>query len=350
MNTDLHPILLVVFSVLLIIMLLLDLGLFNRKQNEIHWKEALVWSLVWIFLSMLFSGLIYWNYGAENHTIALEKFYEFQSAYWIEKALSIDNLFVFILIFSAFKVPKNLQHKILFLGVLGAIILRAVFIFVGIEIIDITYLPNFELLGFKFHLNPYDESLNLSWNTKDFFKINLILSFFGIFLIYAGIKSWKESGQDKHKDFKNSIGVRWVKKFYKVSDNFEEGNFFTIQNGIKMATPLLIVIFVVEFTDLLFAVDSIPAIFSVSKDTFILYTSNVFAVIGLRSLYFLLANFVSKFDKLPYGISFILMFIGIKMLISPMFHISSLASLVVIGSILILSVGISFIYSSIFKR
>lgn len=344
MNTDLHPILLVVFGVLLLIMLLLDLGVFNRKEHEISSKEALVWSFVWITLSMLFSGFIYWNYNTENHKIALEKFYEFQTAYWIEKALSIDNLFVFILVFSIFKVPKNLHHKVLFFGVLGAIVLRAIFIFAGIGIIDLTYLPNFEFLGYKFHLNPHDESLSLSWKTKDFFRINVVLSLFGVFLIYAGIKSWRESGEKETQDFQNSIGVKLVKKIYKINDNFEGGKFFIIQNGIKMATPLLIVIAVVEFTDLLFAVDSIPAVFAVSKDPFILYTSNIFAIMGLRSLYFLLANFINMFDKLPYGLAFILGFIGVKMLLSPVLHIPSFLSLMVVGGILILSVLISIIF------
>ena len=327
---DLHPMLVVGFGITVVIMLLLDLGIFNKKAHEVSSKEATIWTFVWISLAMIFSGIVYFVYNNNDggHNLALEKFTQFQSAYWIEKALSVDNLFVFILVFSYFNVPKILHHKVLFWGILGAMIMRAFFIFAGVGIINLTYLPEMSIFGHSV-------------------KINVILTLFGLFLLYAGVKSWIEANgddDDNEKDFNNSAGAKLVRKLYKVSDNFDGDKFFTIQNGIKMATPLLTVIAVIEFTDLLFAVDSIPAIFAISNDPFILYTSNIFAIMGLRSLYFLLANFIHMFNKLPYGLAFILGFIGIKMVISPFYHISSPISLTIVGGILIISVILSLVF------
>jgi tellurite resistance protein TerC len=321
---QLHPMLIVGFAAVVIIMLLLDLGVFNKKSHEVSSKEATIWTFVWISLSMIFSGVIFWIFNKDEATsgLALEKFTQFQAAYWIEKALSVDNLFVFILVFSYFKVPKNLHHKVLFWGVLGALLFRAIFIFTGVGLINLTFLPEFELFG---------ENV----------KINIILTLFGLFLIYAGIKSWGGDGDDEEQDFDNSAGSKLVKKLYKVSADYDKDKFFTIENGIKVATPLLVVVAVIEFTDVLFAVDSIPAIFAISNDPFILYTSNIFAILGLRSLYFLLSNFIHMFSKLPYGLSIILAFIGFKMLISPWFHIPSVISLGIVVSILIISVLLS---------
>lgn len=326
---DLHPMLVVGFGITVVIMLLLDLGIFNKKAHEVSSKEATIWTFVWISLAMIFSGIVYFVYNNNDggHNLALEKFTQFQSAYWIEKALSVDNLFVFILVFSYFNVPKILHHKVLFWGILGAMIMRAFFIFAGVGIINLTYLPEMSIFGHRV-------------------KINVILTLFGLFLLYAGVKSWIEANgdDDDEKDFNNSAGAKLVRKLYKVSDNFDGDKFFTIQNGIKMATPLLTVIAVIEFTDLLFAVDSIPAIFAISNDPFILYTSNIFAIMGLRSLYFLLANFIHMFNKLPYGLAFILGFIGIKMIISPFYHISSPISLTIVGGVLIISVILSLVF------
>ena len=328
---DLHPMLVVGFGITVVVMLFLDLGIFNKKAHEVSSKEATIWTFVWISLAMIFSGIVYFVYNNNDggHNLALEKFTQFQSAYWIEKALSVDNLFVFILVFSYFNVPKILHHKVLFWGILGAIIMRAFFIFAGVGIINLTYLPEMNIFGHRV-------------------KINVILTLFGLFLLYAGVKSWIEANgdddDDNEKDFNNSAGAKLVRKLYKVSDNFDGDKFFTIQNGIKMATPLLTVIAVIEFTDLLFAVDSIPAIFAISNDPFILYTSNIFAIMGLRSLYFLLANFIHMFNKLPYGLAFILGFIGIKMIISPFYHISSPISLTIVGGVLIISVILSLVF------
>lgn len=324
---QLHPGLIIGFGITVVFMLLLDLGVFNKKTHIISSKEATIWSIIWISLSMVFSGVVYYifNQDAGGHALAIEKFTQFQTAYWIEKALSVDNLFVFILVFSFFKVPRELHHKVLFYGIIGALIMRAVFIFAGVEIINLTYLPAFELFG---------KSV----------QINVVMTLFGLFLVYAGIKSWGGGDDDEDEDFSNTAGAKLVKKLYKVSDNYDKDKFFTVQNGIKMATPLLVVVAVIEFTDVLFAVDSIPAIFAISKDPFILYTSNIFAILGLRSLYFLLSNFIYMFSKLPYGLAFILSFIGVKMVISPWVHISSPVSLGVVGGILVISVIASLMF------
>ncbi len=324
---DLHPGLVWGFAITVIIMLMLDLGVFNKKSHVVTSKEATIWSVVWISLAMIFSGVVYWvfNQDAGGHELAIEKFTQFQAAYWIEKALSVDNLFVFILVFSFFKVPRALHHKVLFWGIIGALVFRAIFIFAGVGIINVTYLPDMEIFG-------------------RMVSINVVLTLFGLFLIYAGIKSWGGGDDDEEKDFSNSAGARLVKRLYKVSDNYDGDKFFTIQNGVKIATPLLVVVAVIEFTDVLFAVDSIPAIFAISKDPFILYTSNIFAILGLRSLYFLLSNFIHMFSKLPYGLSVILTFIGVKMIISPWYHIPSPVSLGIVGGVLLLSVILSIIF------
>jgi tellurite resistance protein TerC len=313
-----HPAVLAIFGVTVIIMLLLDLGVFNRKSHEVSNKEAISWTVVWIGLSMLFSGVIYYVMG-------FDAFAKFQSAYWIEKALSVDNLFVFIMVFGFFNVPKHLHHKVLFWGIIGALVFRAIFIFTGVELINLTYLPAMTIFG---------QSV----------QINVILTIFGLFLIGAGIKSWgSNEDDDEEKDFSKSPGARLVHRFFNVTNSYESGGFFTIENGKRLATPLLVVVAVIEFTDLIFAVDSIPAIFAIApNDPLILYTSNIFAILGLRALYFLLANFMHMFSKLHYGLAVILAFIGTKMLISPFVHISSPVSLGVVGGVLLVSVIASF--------
>jgi len=315
-----HPGIITAFTLTIIAMLVLDLGVLNKKGHVVSNREAAIWSAVWISLAMGFSGIIYYYMGAE-------KFMQFQGAYWIEKALSVDNLFVFILVFGYFNVAKEAQHKVLFWGVIGALMFRAIFIFTGVWLLNYTYLPEMELFG-------------------QLVKINYLLTIFGIILIVAGIKSGFSSEEDDgSKDFSKSAGSKLVHKFFKVSPNFDGDKFFTIQNGIKMATPLFVVVAIVEFTDLLFAVDSIPAIFAIApNDPFILYTSNIFAILGLRSLYFLLANFMYMFSKLKYGLAVILSFIGVKMIIAPFYHIETTVSLMVVGGLLILSVIASLLF------
>jgi tellurite resistance protein TerC len=322
-----HPGLIAAFAIIITIMLILDLGLFNKKSHAISNKEAAIWSMVWIALSMVFSGVIYLVFKEDSNALGIEKLTQFQSAYWIEKALSVDNLFVFILVFRFFNVPNTIHHKVLFWGIIGALVFRAIFIFTGIGIVNLSYLPDFTM---------FNKAV----------RVNLVLTLFGIFLMYAGFKSWfSEEDDDDEKDFNKSPGAKAVHKLFNVSKNFDGDKFFTIENGKRIATPLLVVIGVIEFTDLLFAVDSIPAIFAIApNDPFILYTSNIFAILGLRSLYFLLANFIHMFSKLKYGLAIILAFIGVKMILAPFYHISSPISLGIVGGILVLSLVISMLF------
>jgi tellurite resistance protein TerC len=367
-----HPMLIIVFGISILIMLLLDLGVFNKKTHEVSNKEAVVWSFVWITLAMFFSVLVFYIAGST-------KFYEFQSAYWIEKSLSVDNLFVFIMVFKFFDVANQNKHKVLFWGILGALLLRAIFIFSGTYLIELTYIDsllkgNFSnviyiLLNFFFALPLFLGILLFRNNSKVFISlffislilifsinfhkvspsikevqiphINLVMTFFGLFLVYAGIKSWFSGNDDEDEDYNNTKGAKLIRKLFPVTDKYDGGKFFTFENGKKFATPLLVVLAVIEFTDLLFAVDSIPAIFAISNDPFILYTSNIFAILGLRALFFLLDNFIHLFSKLPYGLAFVLSFIGIKMIISPFYHIESVHSLMFIGGVLIISVVLS---------
>lgn len=319
-----HPWLIVTFAVAVLIMLILDLGVFNKKSHSVTNKEAIIWSTVWISLAMVFSGLVYNLAGST-------KFFEFQSAYWVEKALSVDNLFVFILVFKFFDVPNENKHKVLFWGIIGALVLRAIFIFSGAFLIELTYL---------------NKLLNMVGMEGFKYNINIIMTLFGLFLVYAGIKSWSAGDEDDDEDYNDTRGARLIRKFFNVTDKYHGDKFFTMENGVKMATPLLVVVAVIEFTDLLFAVDSIPAIFAISNDPFILYTSNIFAILGLRALFFLLDNFIHLFSKLSYGLAFILSFIGIKMIISPFYHIDSVYSLMVIGGVLVLSVIASIYWPS----
>jgi len=319
-----HPGILIGFAIIVGFMLLLDLGIFNKKSHIISNKEAAIWSIFWIGLSMIFSIFVY---IVTYEEVGLEKFSQFQSAYWIEKALSVDNLFVFILVFGFFKVPREYHHKVLFWGIIGALVMRAIFIFAGVGIIAMTYLPEMMIWG-----HPV--------------KINVVLTVFGAFLIYAGYKSWfANKDDDEHKDYTKNPGAKLIYRYFKVTPEYHGDKFFIVKNGVKMATPLLVVLAVVEFTDLLFAVDSIPAIFAIAPDDpFILYTSNIFAILGLRSLYFLLANFIHMFSRLKFGLAIILAFIGFKMLTAPFYHFGSTPSLGVVGGILLVSVLASVIW------
>ncbi len=306
----------VLFGLLILVMLALDLGLVNRKTHVVSNKEAILWSLIWIGLSMGFSGFLWW---ISPPAVAMDVLVEFQTAYWIEKALSVDNLFVFILVFQYFNVPSEYHHKVLFWGILGAIVMRALFIFTGTELIGMTYFPEFTVGEHRF-------------------RVNGLLTVFGLFLVFAGVKSaFVPSEDDGEKDFSKSPGAKVIYLFFRVSKEYHGDRFFTRENGMRLATPLLVVVGVVEFTDLLFAVDSIPAIFAVSDQPLILYTSNIFAILGLRSLYFLLANFVDRFRYLKYGLAFILTFIGVKMVLAPVVHVPSALSLGLVLSVLLFS-------------
>ncbi|GAB3221514.1 TerC family protein [Algoriphagus aestuariicola] len=318
-----HPGILIGFALIVGFMLLLDLGIFNKKSHIISNKEAAIWSIFWVGLSMVFSVFIY---IVTHEEVGLEKFSQFQSAYWIEKALSVDNLFVFILVFGFFKVPREYHHKVLFWGIIGALVMRAIFIFAGVGIISMTYLPEMELM-------------------QRSVRINVVLTLFGAFLIYAGYKSWFASDDEEEKDYTKNPGAKLIYRYFKVTPEYHGDRFFVVKKGVKMATPLLVVVAVIEFTDLLFAVDSIPAIFAIAPDDpFILYTSNIFAILGLRSLYFLLANFIHMFSRLKFGLAIILAFIGFKMISAPFYHFGSTPSLGIVGGILIASVLASVIW------
>ena len=288
----------ILFNAFVLLMLALDLGVFNRKAHEISLKEALTWTFVWIFLAMVFNTIIFYWRGQQQ---ALEFF----TGYLVEKALSIDNIFVFIMIFTYFQIPSKYQHKVLFWGILGALIMRVIFIFAGVALIE------------KFHFTIY---------------------IFGALLIYTGYKMFYHNNTKIEPD-KNPV-IRFFKKIMPVTPDLHEDNFFVKLNGKQFATPLFLVLILIETTDLIFAVDSIPAILAITQDQFIVYTSNVFAILGLRSLYFALAGVVHRFWLLSYGLAVVLVFVGIKMLLIDVYKITIEWSLVFIaititGSILL---------------
>lgn len=304
------------FVLLIFSLLALDLYVFNKEAHKVSTKEALTWSVIWIGLGVLFGVYIYIDIGVEKAS-------QYYSAFLIEKALSVDNLFVFILVFKFFKVPDKFQHKVLFYGILGAIFMRAIFIFSGVTLIEMTFLPEFFWMGRAFN-------------------INVVMTLFGLFLLFAGFKAWTSQDSDgEGKDFSNSVGTRMIHELFRVDPHYHGGDFFTKINGRKYATQLLVVMAVIEFTDLLFAVDSIPAIFAISNDPIILYTSNIFAILGLRALYFLLANSFDMFYYLQHGLSFILVFIGFKMIVSAAWHVPSILSLLIVFGILVVSILLS---------
>ena len=279
------------FGIFILLMLAIDLGLFNRQAHVPSPKETLFWSVTWVTLALVFNVLIYYYalqyFAADAAAGAGNKAWDialkFFTGYVIELSLSVDNLFVFLLIFSYFKVPQNYQHRVLFWGVLGALIMRIIMIFIGAELIE-----------------------NFGW----------IIYIFGAFLVYTGIKMFRE-GEAEIEPEKNPV-VRFVTKFIPLTKRYDGDKFFTVERGKRVGTLLLLVLIIVEVTDLVFAVDSIPAIFGITTDRFIVYTSNVFAILGLRTFFFLLVSVVEKFYLLRVGLAFVLTFIGVKMLL-PLF-------------------------------
>lgn len=269
----------VVFYILVFIMLIVDLKVFGRKgQHEVGIGEALRMTVVWIAVSLVFCAGIYLFYPHTPHEMAKE----FLAGYLIEKSLSMDNLFVFLMLFSFFGVERKYQHEVLFWGIFGALVLRSIFIFAGAAMVE---------------------------------RFEWILGLFGLFLIYTGIKMFSHD-EDLQVDPSKNIFVRIFKRFFPVSDKMHGGRFFITENGRRLATPLFIALIVIETTDVAFAVDSIPAVFSVSRDPFIVLTSNIFAILGLRALYFALAAIAKYFGYLKYGLGIILSFVGIKMLLT----------------------------------
>jgi len=294
----------IAFNLFVLAMLALDLGVFHRKSHEVSIREALTWTCVWITLAMLFNLFVYYYFDRS-------KALEFFTGYLIEKSLSVDNIFVIILIFSYFKVPSAYQHKVLFWGILGALVMRVIFILTGVELIH------------RFH-----------W----------LIYIFGGFLVYTGIRMLT-SGDLKIDPEKNPL-VKLARKIMPITPSFEGDRFFVKQDDKTWATPLFLVVILIETTDLIFAVDSIPAILAISDDSFIVYTSNVFAILGLRSLYFALAGIEKYFVYLKYGLSAILVFVGVKMCIADLFKIPIDVSLIIIGFTLMIAMIYSRLFSS----
>lgn len=284
------------FLLLIFVLLALDLGVFHRRAHVIHPREALLWSVFWICLALVFN-LAVWRWFGKAHAL------EFLTGYLIEKALSVDNIFVFVVIFTYFAVPPDLHHRVLFWGILGALVLRGVFILAGAAIIQ------------KFHWAIY---------------------VFGAFLIFTGIKLFLDRGSEVHPE-QNPV-YRLFRHMVRSTSGYRGPRFFVTENGVRYATPLLLVLVCIEATDVVFALDSIPAIFAVTRDPFIVFTSNIFAILGLRALYFLLAGIIPKFRFLRIGLAVVLVFVGVKMVIEGWVEIPILASLFIIAAVLAVSV------------
>ncbi|PYP86524.1 MAG: tellurium resistance protein TerC [Candidatus Angelobacter sp. Gp1-AA117] len=287
----------IIFNAVILVLLFVDLAVLNREGRVVSFKQALVSSAIWIALALAFAVIIYQWMGAG-------KSLEFITGYLVEEALSVDNLFVFILLFSYFKVPPEQERTVLFWGIIGALVMRGVFIVAGVALVN------------RFH-----------W----------LLYLFGAFLIYTGYNLMREGDEEQVDPSKNFV-LRMARKFLPVTTEYEGKKFLTIKDGRKFATPLFIVLLVVETTDILFATDSIPAILAISRDSFIVYTSNVFAILGLRSLFFALSGMMKLFHYLNYGLAVVLMFIGAKMIAGVRYHIPTWIALLVIAVVLAISV------------
>lgn len=284
------------FLLVVTILLALDLGVFNRTPHVVKLSEALGWVVVWVSLALAFNGYVYYSRGTEAAT-------EFFAGYLLEQSLSVDNIFVIILILRYFKVAPQYHHKVLFWGIIGAVVMRGVMIGVGAALI-----------------HAFD------W----------IFYVFGAFLIFTGIKMAFSS--EESSDMENNTAVRLSRRFLRVTDEYHQDQFSVVKDGVRYFTPLFVVLLTIEFTDLIFAVDSIPAIFAITDDTFIVFTSNIFAVMGLRSMFFAVSGVMNLFHYLKYGLSLILSFIGVKMFISNWYHIPVEYALGTIAVILAISI------------
>jgi tellurite resistance protein TerC len=286
----------VAFNAFVVVLLAIDLGIFHRKAHEVGLREATAWSIAWVVLSLLFAGGIYMYAGARPAT-------EFLTGYLIEKSLSVDNIFVMVLIFSYLGVPSRYQHRVLFWGILGALVMRGAFIAVG------------ALLLSTFH-----------W----------VIYVFGALLVITGARM--AFSEEKPPEIEGNPLVRLASRFVPMTTQYHGQKFFAMENAKRVATPLFLAVLLVEFTDLIFALDSIPAIFGITRDPFLVYTSNVFAILGLRALYFVLAGVVAKFHLLRYGLAAILVFVGVKMLIDGFYEIPVFVALAVIAAILAITI------------
>jgi len=292
----------ILFFVLVIFFFTLDLGVINRKKEDVAFRKAIALSVFWISIGLSFGLLIFLASDMD-----VDRTVNYYAAYTVELMMSIDNLFVFIIVFAYFRVPSEYQHKALFYGIMGALAFRLLFILAGVELLE---------------------------------RFDFMIYVFGAVLILTAIKTVakKDAGAGS---MDRNIMVRFCRRFMKVSDEYDKDKFFTVRNGVKMATPLLLCVMVLEMTDIIFAFDSIPAVLAITTDRFIVYSSNVFAILGLRSLYFALRGAVSKLAYLKYGLGAILAFIGVKMLISHYYHVEVWISLIVIISILMITVLMS---------
>ncbi len=296
------------FAALITVLLLVDLLLVGGgRQHQVSLREAAIWSVIWVLVALSFAGGIWWYLDAEvGRTMANQKTLEFLTGYLLEKALAVDNVFVWLMLFGYFAVPAALQRRVLLYGVLGAIALRTGMIFAG------------------------------SWLISQF---HWILYLFGAFLVLTGAKMlWVA---DQEPDLGNNPLLRWLRRHLRITDTLQGEHFVVVRDGLRYATPLLLVLVLVEISDVIFAVDSIPAIFAVTTDPFIVLTSNIFAIMGLRAMYFLLAGFADRFVLLKYGLAVILLFIGVKMLLIDVLHIPILWSLLGVAAILLVSILLS---------
>jgi len=302
----------VAFNLFVLAMLALDLGVLRRRKQDIGFRQAMGWTVAWVGLAGFFAVMLHWfgqtmvgSTARPNSQLSLE----FITGYVIEQSLSVDNLFIFLLIFRYFQVPRRLQHGVLFWGVLGALVMRAIFIFAGVALLD-----------------------RFAW----------VSYVFGAILIYSGIRLLREHGAEVHPE--SNLLLRGFRKLFRVTPAFEEGRFFVRRDAVLYATPLALVLVLLETTDVLFAVDSIPAVLAVTREPFIVFTSNVFAILGLRSLFFVLSGMIETFHLLHYGLSAILVLIGAKMLASNYVQVPTVAALAAVAAILLLSVLLSLLF------
>lgn len=302
------PELWVAFGTLVVAMLAIDMFVVGGgKEHRVAFREAATWSVIWVMVSMLFAMALWWYLeGSAGREVANQKSLEFVTGYLIEKSLAVDNVFVWLMLFSFFGIPLELQKRVLVFGVLGAIVMRTVMIFAGAWLIT------------QFH-----------W----------ILYVFGAFLLVTGIKMWWFA--DAKPDLENNPVLKWLRGHMKVTDSLHGERFFVMQDGVRYATPLFFALVLVEISDLIFAVDSIPAIFAITSDPFIVLTSNVFAILGLRAMYFLLADMASRFSLLKYGLAAVLVFIGLKMMLIDIYKIPVGFSLAVVATFIGISIGLS---------
>jgi len=308
MTTTGTPMMWALFAAFVLIALLVDFFAMEKQgAHRVSMKEAAVWSLVWVAVSFVFVGWLWWYLGGLGGSeVADTKALEFITGYLVEKALAVDNIFVFLMVFTYFAVPAEYQKRVLMIGILGALVLRAVMILVGAWLIA------------QFH-----------W----------ILYLFGAFLVFTGIKMWIATGQEP--DLEANPALKWIRGHMKIAPGYDGEKFFTVHQGVRMATPLFVVILLIGIVDVIFAVDSIPAIFAITMDPFIVLTSNVFAILGLRAMYFLLAGMHERFHLLSYGLAIVLVFIGTKMLLIDVYKIPVGWSLAVTLLVLVVTMVLS---------